>query len=410
MSTDRNEEARRAAAAASLAQRKQQIRRNKQKKRRRLRRFILLGLILALIMILIIACSVHSRNASENSERTDVPEPTADAAAENQEETGDSDASNGLSGGGDSIVIGLKGSAVQLVLAGEPYIENGAFAIDKRSGAIPEDSIRISSNVDTSAPGNYTVKYSVRNDGQKAETERTVRVLSEEEFGDKASNVPVMMYHWVYTAEDVPENLDGNWILDTTLEEHLAFLSENGFYYPGWKELRAWIDDEISLPAKCTVLTFDDGKEAFLKYGVPLLERYRIPATSFMIGWEKNKGAEKIMKYASPYIDYESHTYAMHQKSVPAVSGHKGIMASMSIEDIKADLARAAELTGSNDAIAYPYGDYTDDMLEAVRQQGISCAFTVEYDRVRKGMDPAKLPRIRVLGDESFQIWKDSVY
>ena len=69
-----------------------------------------------------------------------------------------------------------------------------------------------------------------------------------------------------------------------------------------------------------------------------------------------------------------------------------------------------AELTGTNDAMAYPYGDYTEDMLDAVREQGIACAFTVEYDRVRKGMDPAKLPRVRVLGDESFQIWKDSVY
>ena len=129
-----------------------------------------------------------------------------------------------------------------------------------------------------------------------------------------------------------------------------------------------------------------------------------------MIGWEKNDGAEKIREYASPLIDFESHTYAMHQKVEPLVDGHKGIMAAMSRDEIKADLAKAAGLTGTNDALAYPYGDYTEDMLEAVRDQGIACAFTVEYDRVRKGMDPAKLPRIRVLGDESFQIWKESVY
>jgi peptidoglycan/xylan/chitin deacetylase (PgdA/CDA1 family) len=233
-------------------------------------------------------------------------------------------------------------------------------------------------------------------------------VLTEEEYGRKASNVPVMMYHWVYTESDVPKDLDGNWILDTTLDEQMAYLSENEFYYPGWKELRAWIDDEISLPAKCAILTFDDGTEAFLKNGVPVLEKYKIPATSFMICWEKNKGAEKIREYASPYIEFESHTYAMHDKA--NVEGHKGIMATMSRDEIKADLAKSAELVGSNDAMAYPYGDYTDDMLEAVREQGILCSFTVEYDRVRKGMDPAKLPRIRVLGDESFQIWKESIY
>ena len=402
MQTDRNEELRKAAAAANLEKRKKQMRRQKRRRQKRLRAFILLGLILALIMLIVIACSVHGRNKQEKK-------PAESSAAE-QAGTGESADKSTAEAGADTIVIGLKGSPVQKVLQGDPYIENGAFAVDRRSGAIPEGDIVIKGKVDTSEPGEYKVTYKVKHDGAKASAERTVQVLTEEEFGDKASNVPVMMYHWVYTADDVPDDLDGNWILDTTLEEHLAFLKENGFYYPGWKELRAWVDDEISLPAACTVLTFDDGKEAFLKYGIPVLEKYNIPATSFMIGWEKNDGAEKVKEYASPLIDFESHTYAMHQKVEPLIDGHKGIMASMSKDEIMADLARAAELTGTNDAIAYPYGDYTEDFLDAVREQGIACGFTVEYDRVRKGMDPAKLPRVRVLGDESFQIWKESVY
>ena len=248
----RNEELRKAAAAASLEKRKQQMRRQKRRRRKRLRAFILLGLILVLIMIAVIACSVHARNS-----RNEKPQATAPAPAEQTEEK-DADAE----AASENIVIGLKGSSVQKVLVGDPYIENGAFAIDRRSGAIPEDDIVIKGKVDTSKPGEYKVTYKAKNDWDSATAERTVQVLSEEDFGDKASNVPVMMYHWVYTADDVPDDLDGNWILDTTLEEHLAFLQENDFYYPGWKELRAWVDDEISLPATCTVLTFDDGKEA----------------------------------------------------------------------------------------------------------------------------------------------------
>lgn len=387
MQTDRNEELRRQAAAENLARRKQQLRKNKRKKQQRLKLFILAGLIIAAALFLMIGCMSHARKAAGTED--------ADSGAQTAEEGG--------------IVMGLKGSAVQLVLQGDPYIENGAFAIDTRSGALAEDVIKVKGKVDTSKPGDYTVTYKVKNEGKSAKAERTVRVLTEEEFGDKAGNVPVMMYHWVYTADDVPDNLDGNWILDTVLDEHLAYLSENEFYYPGWKELRAWIDDEISLPAKCTVLTFDDGTEAFLKNGKPVIEKYKIPVTSFIIGY-KNNAPKKIKKYASPYIEFESHTYAMHQKCEPPVNGHKGIMATMTGDEIKADLEQEAELVGSNDALAYPYGDYSDDMLEAVRKQGVKCSFTVEYDRVRKGMDPAKLPRIRVLGDESFQIWKDSVY
>lgn len=404
---------RRQAAAANLEKRKQQLRDEKRsglrrsrsprrpvnstatrpvgrrrRRQNRLKLFVLAGLIIIFCLLAMIACTSKVRTALR-------AERAAREAAE--EEAGE-------------VVIGLKGSQTQLVLQGDPYIENGAFAIDTASGAIPESKIRIRGDVDTSEPGDYTVKYTARGTNGKATAERTVRVLTEEEYGTKAGNVPVLMYHWVYTDSDVPDDLDGNWILDTALEEQLAWLKENEFYYPGWKELRAWVDDEISMPAKCAVMTFDDGKEGFLKYGIPLLEKYEIPATSFMIGWDRNNGADKVKQYASPYIDYESHTYAMHQKAEPEVNGHKGIMATMSKEEIMEDLAQAAALTGNNDALAYPYGDYTDEMLDAVREQGITCAVTVEYDRVRKGMDPAKLPRVRVLGDESFQIWKDSVY
>ncbi len=308
----------------------------------------------------------------------------------------------------EDIVIGLKGSAVQMVLQGDPYVENGAYAVDRLSGAVPEEEIEIEGTVDSSVPGDYEITYTAGTGEYAKSAVRTVRVLSAEDFGQAASNVPVMMYHWVYTADDVPDDLDGNWILDTTLDEQMTFLDEEEFYFPGWKELRAWIDGEISIPSKCAVLTFDDGKEAFLKYGVPVLEKHRIPATSFMICWDKNDGAEKIRKYASEYIDFESHTYAMHQKSEDPV--HKGVDILMTKDEIAEDLALAADMLGSNDAIAYPYGDYTDDFIEAVREQGILCGFTVEYDRVRQGMDPLKLPRIRVLGDESFQIWKDSIY
>ena len=363
------------------------MKQGKRGKRRGLLIFTLIGLILILLFTGLIIHMFRARQA-EKAEMEEVE------AAENLP--------------AQDIVIGLKGPAVQMVLQGEPYIENGAFAVDRNSGALQEGDIEVSGDVDTSKTGEYSVEYTAGSGDYAKTAVRTVKVLSEEDFGDKASNIPVMMYHWVYTEEDSPDDLDGNWILDTTLDEQLTFLEEEKFYYPGWKELRAWLDDKISLPAKCTILTFDDGREEFLKYGVPLLEKHKIPATSFMICWDNNGAEIKIPEYASPYLDFESHTYEMHQKSDDPE--HKGIDAVMTKEEIAADLKKAADMIGNNDAIAYPYGDYTDDFIEAVREQGILCGFTVEYDRVRKGMDPLKLPRIRVLGDESFQIWKESIW
>ena len=404
MQTEGIDDKRRQAAADNLERRRQSLKAAKRSKRKRLRLFIMLGLVLLLVLLLIAACTIHSRNSAKTSSLSDEAGKNAAGTDAGQTEQG------ALPPLSDDIVVGLKGSAIQPVLQGEPYIENGVYAIDKEYGAITENSIEIRGDVNTSVPGDYKIQYIAKGESGYGAAERTVRVMTEEDYGDKARNVPVMMYHWVYSEDDLPDVIDANWMLDTRLEEQLAWLSENEFYYPGWRELRAWVDDEISLPAKCAVVTFDDGKEAFLKHGVPLLEKYKVPATSFMICWEKNKGAEKIRKYASPYIDFESHSYAMHQFNEPFVNGHKGIMATMTKDEIKADLARAAQMLGSNDAFAYPYGDYTDDMVNAIREQGILCAFTVEYDRVRKGMDPMRLPRIRVNGNVSFEAWKSSIY
>ena len=306
----------------------------------------------------------------------------------------------------EKLVLGLKGSETQIVRQGDPYVESGAFATDRRRGALSSSMISISGGVDTGTPGEYTVKYSVSSGDITKEKERKVKVVPRDQFVS-CKEIPVMMYHWIYSQDDLPDRINGNWIEDRALEEHLRYLDQNGYYYPSWRELDAWIDGRIALPEKSIILTFDDGKKAFFEHGRPLFEKYKIPVTSFMICWEANDAESKIKKYASEYIDIESHSYAMHQAG--GVRGHKGRIAAMTKEEIRADLRAASAMTGSNDAFAYPYGDYTPEGQEALIEQGVLCSFTIEYGRVVPGMDKTRLPRVRVMSTYSFDSWKESI-
>lgn len=56
-----------------------------------------------------------------------------------------------------------------------------------------------------------------------------------------------------------------------------------------------FIDKKIELPKKSVILTIDDGNETFFALAVPIIEKYQVPVTSFVITSECD--SNKIMQY-----------------------------------------------------------------------------------------------------------------
>ncbi len=295
----------------------------------------------------------------------------------------------------DNLVVGLRGSEKTIVKQGDPYIESGAFGIDKNSGVL--DDFEISGQVDTETPGEYGIIYTFKSGYIKKEIVRQVEVVAKDEFKANTGGIPVMMYHYVYTESDKPEKLNSNYISDKKLEEQLKYLKNEGYYFPSFRELRAYADGKISLPQKSVILTFDDGQKGFLNYGVSLLNKYKVPATSFLIGIKD--GESKIKTYASPYVAFESHSYNMHRAG--GNIGHGGVISALSKEQIVEDLKQQIDMVGSDNAFAYPYGDVTEDAKEAVAEAEIQCAFTTAYGKVHVGDDYREFSRVRVHGTNS---------
>lgn len=85
----------------------------------------------------------------------------------------------------------------------------------------------------------------------------------------------------------------------------------------------------------------------FLSYGIPLLNEYRVPATSFLIG--VNDGENKVRNNASAYVAFESHSYNMHRPG--GNIGHGGVISALSKEEIEDDLLRQPRDSGKQSSL-----------------------------------------------------------
>lgn len=215
--------------------------------------------------------------------------------------------------------------------------------------------------------------------------------------GQKSSNsVAVLMYHYFYDASKGETGADANWMEISKFEDQLKYLQEHDYYYPTWQELADFVDGKIDLPKNSIVITMDDGHKSVYNLVVPLLDKYKIPATAFIITSRFN--TDYVEKYKNSYINFESHTENMHRGGGNV--GHGGIFTALSTEDSVADLKESIEKIGGNSgALAYPFGDCTEKTKQGAKQAGFKTAFTTEYGKVKPGMDKYALPRIRIYKD-----------
>lgn len=364
-------------------------RRRQQARRRRI--FAICGALAAVLVVSGVAFALTS-NKSQPSENTTESLPVATEQTTNS-------AATTITANASNIVMTIKGDKNTLVLKGEEYVEAGCHAVDTTKQENIND-VQVSGTVDTTKTGDYQITYTATDtSGNKATATRKVSVVDSFD-GGTASAIPVCMYHYVYDETNKPDEIDNNWIDASLLEQEIAWTKENNYYYPSYEELRAFVDDKKSLPYKSIIFTFDDGKPEFLDSGVKLFDKYEVPATSFVICCDAD-AKEKVFSHASQYVEYQSHSYAMHQAGSNV--GRGGRIHACTYDEIKADQLQAVELIGNSQAYAYPFGDNNETAHQALKDAGVICAFTIENTMVKAGDNPMALPRVRINGTYSFE-------
>lgn len=88
--------------------------------------------------------------------------------------------------------------------------------------------------------------------------------------------VPVFTYHSI-GSQDTPDSISLS-----DFENHLQYLSENGYRTLDSDEFYKYLTLGSAIPPKSVVLTFDDGRATLWTVAFPLLQKYNLKAVSFL--------------------------------------------------------------------------------------------------------------------------------
>jgi peptidoglycan/xylan/chitin deacetylase (PgdA/CDA1 family)/GT2 family glycosyltransferase len=162
-------------------------------------------------------------------------------------------------------------------------------------------------------------------------------------------------------------------------------------------------------PAGAVVLTFDDGYLDNLEVALPLLRRFDVRATVFVVtslmdqqnGWDSS--GELTTRRLLSWDDAR----ALRDAGIEIAShtDHHPHLTHLTPDEVDAELRTSAEqiaaaLGEAPRTFAYPYGDYDEAVRDRVAGNGYAAACTVRPGLATPSADPYQLPRIAVAGVE----------
>lgn len=211
---------------------------------------------------------------------------------------------------------------------------------------------------------------------------------------EKDIKIPVLIYHAFSTEpQQDPYQL---FVTPGRFEEQITALINDGYTFITLDELVAYQKEEIGLPEKVVLITIDDGWKGNYIDVFPLLKKYDIPATIFIVNdllgkegyftWEEAKemfdsGLVKIHSHGKRHIDYSQVTKEVLQQNLEA-----------SQQQIEEKLGKQVPRY-----FAYPSGKHTVNSVAWLKEIGFDVQVMTRYGYVNrsKDLDLTNIGRIR---------------
>ena len=207
--------------------------------------------------------------------------------------------------------------------------------------------------------------------------------------------ISALVYHFVYDSENQEEknkclNMNSTICLsDKQFENHLKYIKDNNFYTASLKDIEMFVDGQVQLPEKTTVITIDDGN--FVSASIKMLEKYDLHAALFLIGIAGNPE-----DYKSNNLEIHSHTWDMHKGGI--CSGGQGSeIKCLPKDQILEDLKKSRESLNNTTYFCWPFFEYNDYAINILKEAGFTMAFIGGRQKIKVGTNKMLLPRYGVI-------------
>lgn len=178
-------------------------------------------------------------------------------------------------------------------------------------------------------------------------------------------------------------------------DRHLATLKEGTYHFPDMPELISRLANDQGLIDHSIMITVDDAYLSVFTQAWPRLKKHGIPLTVFVTSDEADNPGEVYMSWDQlRQLKSEGVTIGHHGAT------HKSLI-DMSVEEARADLEFAnarfrEELGEAPDILAWPFGEYSQDLIAMVQDMGFKAAFSQSSGGLGATSNRYALPRFAI--------------
>lgn len=241
------------------------------------------------------------------------------------------------------VIVGI------LLLLGVSKIIFNKIALDRRTSPATEKKLET-----------HRLPEDIKKELQKTSSIATFRI-------------PILLYHYVEYIKDkgdtIRQSLDINPYI---FEKQIQTLKDAGYTFITAGDLGKVLDASVPLPRKPIIITFDDGYEDFYTDVLPILKKYNVKATAYIVAGvigRLNYMSEIQIREAIKSGLVEIGAHSIYHRYLKGISYNE---AKFEIEKSKANLEH--EFGVSVVSFAYPYGAFDKQAIRLVEDAGFKTA------------------------------------